>query len=212
MSETTPSISGPEVSRKPRVAAANANTTGTRIEVGEASVEAAATKLAESEREFRSYAGPILRRLALGEAAVCFAIVLFASRTEYHSLASKISIIAACIAIPAGIALTAAHGVASYFGRAGFRYFESGICRLLSHILSLVGAVATLVSFGGLLASIHPLAALTFGVATVMALILWAIMYSAIVLEMTDKGENTNQEAARNPPSPRASADNPPAR
>lgn len=212
MSETTPSMSGPEMSQKPRVLAPNANATDARVEGRGTSAETASEKLAESEREFRSYAHPILRKLAFGEAAVCFAIVLFASRTEYHSLPSKISIIAACIAIPAGIALTAAHGVASYFGRAGFRYFESGICRLLSQILSLVGAIATLVSFAGLLAAIHPFAALTFGVATVIALIIWAIMYSAIVLEMTDKGDGATLDTTQKPAPRRASADNPPAR
>lgn len=178
-----------------RAQVANSNRTGARIDgVGE---EAATAKLAESEREFRSFAIPILRRLALGEAAVCFAIVLFASRTEYHSLSSKISIIAACIGIPACIALTAAHSVASYFGPAGFRFFDSGICRLLSYVLSLVGAVSTTASFAGLLGSIHPLAAMAFGVAAIISLILWSIMYAAIVLEMTDKGETATSETMR---------------
>lgn len=212
MNNQTPTDGGQANSGKAGAAAANSNASGARIEGGGTHEEGPAAKLAEGEREFRSYALPILRNLAMGEAAVCFAIVLFASRTEYHSLPSKISIIAACVAIPACIALTAAHGVAAYFGPAGFRFFDSGICRLLSHVLSLVGAIATLLSFGGLLGFIHPVAAIAFGVATVISLVLWAIMYSAIVLEMTEKGESIVLETSQKATSASASTKNPPAR
>jgi len=183
----------------PRSAVANSNSSDSR-ENARSNTANMTSRLVESEREFRSYAIPILRKLALGEAAVCFAIILFASRTEFHPLPSEISIIAACAAIPACIALTAAHTVASYFGAPGLRFFDSGICRILAYGLSLVGGISTLVSFGGLLWYIHPFAAIAFGGATVMALIVWSIMYSAIVLEMTERAEATIVETAQKSP------------
>lgn len=203
MNEETPSNSAANDdgrSSVPPPAVANTNSSGSNRENASPSTVSMVSGLAESEREFRSYAIPILRRLALGEAAVCFAIILFASRTEFHPLPSEISIIAACAAIPACIALTAAHTVASYFGAPGLRFFDSGICRILAYGLSLVGGISTLVSFGGLLWYIHPFAAIAFGGATVIAFIVWSIMYSAIVLEMTEKAEATIVETARKSP------------
>lgn len=210
MNEKTPSNSkttgGGRFTVRPSIAR-NSNTSEPRHESASPGAIAVASRLVESEREFRSYVIPMLRKLSLGEAAVCFAIVLFASRTEYHPFPSEISIIAACVAIPACIALTAAHAVASYFGAPGLRFFDSGICRVLAYGLSLVAGIFTLISFGGLLWYIHPFAAMAFGGVTLIALIVWSIMYAAIVLEITEKAEGIPTDRARTLPQTSLRAD-----
>lgn len=186
------------VRRHPGMSSAANSNASRRNAAGSAASEASG--LIEGERDYRSFAAPVLRNLAVGEAAVCFAIILIASMMQYYPPTMQAAVLAACVGIPAGIAVAVAYAVASSFGSAGLRYFESGMCRSMTYGLSLFSGAATLVSFGSLLWHIHPFAAIVFGGASVLALVVWLVLYSAIVLEMIEKAETAGAAPGQKSP------------